>query len=234
MKLSLVLVMVLFGAIAQAGTVSLGVNFGIVTGNQTNMDDLIASANADSSLGPITTSTFGNAFEVTGILGYRFDGSAIAIHLQPSYYWNSEDGTGQTGAFNYELNGAVIMPMLRLYALENDFLSLFFQAGIGWGYLDGEINEGVDQTEFGGSNLGYQFGLGLNLCYEGTHCLNVESNVRFLDIERNITDSSTSSGTHASGRITQSTADRELEIDGEDFQTTMSGVQVLIGYVFKF
>lgn len=219
---------------ARAGEISLGVSFGFVNNDLTDLDDLIVSANADGATGPITTKQLGNGYEVAAILGYRFDGTVWAVHLQPSYYFNSEDGTGDTGTFEYGVTALVAMPMLRVYALENDFLSLFFQFGVGWAQMYGKINEGPDQTEFSGSNLGYQGGVGLAMCYAKMHCLNVEANLRFLEVERSIVDETTSGGTHATGRVTQAVQGQELEVDGRDLGIDLSGLQFLAGYVFRF
>ena len=217
------------------GQFYLGLAGGFVNTNLKAMDSLIVTANSSSTQGPITTSALGNGFEATAILGYRLDGSIIAVHLAPTYYFNSEEGTGQGNAvFKYAADTFIAMPMLRVYAMENDLMSLFFQFGVGWGVVAGEISEGPDQTKFTGSTVGYQGGLGLQMCYEKTHCLNLEGNIRMLDIERNIVSSTTSSGAHANGRVTQSQTGAELEVDGVDLGIDMSGFQFLVGYVFRY
>ena len=215
-----------------AGQISLGVNFGIVTNTLKDLNSLQATAD---SISDISTKELGDGLEVSGTFGYRFAGSVWALHLAPSFYWNGQKGTrtsdGKT--FEYKAHAIVAMPMMRVYPLENDVLQLFFQIGVGWAQINGEINEADDKTSFHGSNLGYQVGMGINLCYD-VHCLNIEGNVRYLEVERSIVDKSTSSGSHADGRITQSTPGQELEIDGTDLSTNLSGVQILAGYVFKF
>ena len=158
------------------------------------------------------------------------------MHLQPSYYFNSESGTG-TGntAFEYGVNAIIIMPMMRIYAMENNIMSLFFQFGVGWGQAYGTIHESTDQTDFTGSSLGYQGGLGLAICYMKTHCLNLEANLRVLDIERNISDKSTvAQHSVASALITQSGAGKEVEISDKDLGVNLTGVQILAGYVFRY
>ena len=220
--------------VAAAGEVSVGLIGGFVNTDLKDLDSLIVSANGGGT-GPITTKALGNGLEAALVLGYRWDGTVWAVHFQPSYYFNSTSGTDTAGdAFDYGVTAIVAMPLLRVYALENDFLSLYFQFGVGWAQVYGEANEGADQTEFSGSNLGYQGGLGLEMCYAKMHCLNLEGNLRSLDIERSIVDKTTSSGTHANGRITQSNRGSEIEVDNRDLGMDLTGFQFLAGYVFKF
>lgn len=221
---------------AQAGEIALGLNLGFVANDLDDMDSLIAASNTGSS-GPINNKSLGNGLEISGVLGYRFDGSAWALHFAPSYYFNTSDGTSTTSgaAFEYKVTGIVAMPLLRIYALENEVLQLYFQGGVGWAQLYGEINEDTNQTEFSGSNLGYQAGVGLYFCYEKTHCFGGEANLRFLDVERNVVDKTTSSGTHAADSpLTQTNAGAELEVSNRDLELSLSGTQVTVGYVFKF
>jgi hypothetical protein len=235
-KISITLCTLLFTLSAQAGEVSLGLNMGFVNNDLQDMDSLITAANT-SATGPISTKALGNGYELVGILGYRFDSSIWALHLAPSFYFNTTDGTDANGdAFDYSITGFIAMPLLRIYAMENDVMSLFFQGGVGWGGISGEIYEADDKTDFSGSNLGYQAGLGLSVCYANMHCLNVEANLRVLNVERNIVDSTTSSGTHSGSTspITQSSAGNELEIADKDLGVSLTGTQVLVGYVFKF
>lgn len=211
---------------------SVGLFGGITTSTQSDMNLLINRANTRE--GGISTPQFGNHWEFGGYIQRRLNRSLMALHLRPSYFFASVDGTGGSGAHNYSVSGFAIMPMIRTFLLESKSVQLYMQIGIGWGQLSGKIQEGSAVSNFTGSNFGFQGGMGVLFCLSRSraHCLFAEGNVRYLSIERNI--ASGSSGTFASDSLTRTGVAQEVEVDNHDFGTTMSGVQGLFGYHHNF
>ena len=114
---------------------------------------------------------------------------------------------------------------------------MLFSQTLPWdgGYLNGEIKEGADSVEFSGSNLGYMLGLGAEFCFfGGSHCMNIEGNLRYLDIERLIADKASGDLSANGGLITQAQKSREVEINGRDLGLNMSGIVGSIGYIYYF
>ena len=109
--------------------------------------------------------------------------------------------------------------------------------GIGFGYVDGDVNEGPAEVNFSGSDIGYQVGLGAEFCFgDGSHCMSVEGNYRFLVIDR-VTADDFSGTNFDSGSISQpndTIRAGEVEFDNKDLQIDLSGVQGLVGYVYHF
>jgi hypothetical protein len=106
-----------------------------------------------------------------------------------------------------------------------------------WGKTTGHIQEGSAQADFGGSNSGFQGGMGALFCFgKGNHCMFVEGNYRYLDIDRNIASSVTGSfaGSGANASLTRATNGAEIEVDSHDLDTNMSGVQGFLGYQYNF
>lgn len=157
----------------------------------------------------------------------RFSTSMFAILFRPSYFTQTQS----KGSLSYSLTGFTLMPMLRLYPLENSFIKFFMQAGLGFGSLTGDLTNSSSSVKFSGSAMGYSAGLGANFCFTDSHCLVIEGNYRYLPIERNV--ASSASGTVTG--LTQATANKEVEdSNGNDMSTTMSGVQGIIGYRMNF
>jgi hypothetical protein len=214
---------------------SIGILGGIVTNKQDDMNTLVTRAN--TRVGGISTSQLNNSYEIAGFLQKRFAQSIVALQLRPSYLWNSSSGSGSGGTYSYKISGITVMPLLRLYVLESSSVKLSLLGGVGWGKMDGEIQEGSAQVKFSGSNFGFQGGVGVDWCFgsKNNHCFVTEGTVRYLSIERNIADST--SGTFATGSnssLSQASPSREVELDSKDFTTTFSGIQALIGYRFGF
>ena len=217
-----------------------GAHFGYSTADQSDINSLITRANARA--GGISTDSLSDAYEGVFTLGYRPSQSSLAYLLRPAVFYAQTDGSGGQnagfiGKYEYSLLGYSIYPILRYYLLEDATIRFFTQVGIGWGEISGEIKEqntGDVTADFSGDNLGYLVGLGVEFCFDqgGSHCLNLEANLRIHYIERNITDSA--SGTFASGSLSQAAPGAEIEIDNRDLGTTMSGVQGIIGYTFYY
>jgi hypothetical protein len=215
---------------ASGGGHQFGFNLGFIGSSQEHMNTLITRAN--SREGGITTSAMNDAYEASLDYRYRFSGSIVALMIRPSYFYQKSTGSGAPGSFDYGLTGFTVFPMTRFYPLENNFLKFFMQLGIGYGRLNGEIQEGSARVEFAGGGFGAQAGLGAEMCVSANHCFTTEGNWRYLNIERNIASSAT--GTFDSGSISQAEKDKEVEFDGGDLITRMSGLQFVLGYVFKF
>lgn len=207
---------------------------GLSFSEQTAINELISRANTRE--GGISTSSLDSAYEFAAFLEYRF--GLFAIHFRPSFFYQSEEGSKGAGKFNYSVVGYTFFPMLRLYMLENSFIKAFSQFGIGFGMVDGSIeeenatNDGQATVDFSAFNTGYMFGLGFEFCFTGNHCASIEGNYRFLDFERVVADSGT--GGFASGSLSQGQKGMEIELDDNDLLVKLGGIQGLIGYAYHF
>ncbi|MCB9027025.1 MAG: hypothetical protein H6625_11945 [Bdellovibrionaceae bacterium] len=209
---------------------SLGANIGLAGGGQTDMNKLITSANSRES--GLSVSELGNAWDVSLMFTYKVT-NMIALQFRPSMYYVSQDGSNANGKFEYSVLGFNIFPVLRLYLLENNYIAFFTNIGVGWGFANGEVKEATDSLEFSGSNLGYMLGLGAEFCFFGSsHCMNIEGNLRYVDIERVIGDSAT--GAFTGSPLTQASKSNEVEINGRDLGLRMSGIVGSIGYIYYF
>ncbi len=215
---------------------SLGGGLGFITPGQSDTNTLISRANTRA--GGITASSLSSAYELTGFYQYRFSGTMFAVQFRPSYFYQSSSGTGGTegsgydGKYSYTLQGFTVFPALRIYPLESSFMRFFMQFGIGYGRLSGTFQEAGASVSFAGGAFGTLVGMGAEFCFTDNHCLNIEGNLRYLPIERNI--SSSSSGTFASDSLTQYGSDQEVEFSNQDLKTSMSGVQGIVAYAYKF
>jgi hypothetical protein len=142
--------------------------------------------------------------------------------------------TADGGGYKYDLKGFTIFPMFRLYALENYFIKFYFQTGLGYGNLDGSISApNGHSVDFKGGAFGAVGGIGVDFCFTDAHCLTVEGNMRYLPIERNLATGGNCSGGDIPG-VSQCGSGNEIERNGSDLKTTMSGIQGLIGYTMNF
>lgn len=202
-------------------THSFGGGIIVMTPSQDDLDSHIAAVNIANSS---SLEKFGSAYEVFGQYTYRFNSSMFALQFRPSYFMQE--------AGDYSLKGITVFPLLRIYALENNFIKFFLQTGLGYGNLKGEIGyTNGSSVSFSGGAFGAIFGLGANFCFAGSHCVGVEGNFRYLPIERNIVKSASGSPTNFSSAPV---ASQELEIDSHDVKTTMSGIQGGLSYNFMF
>lgn len=224
MKLSLAIFAALFSlslnSMAAGDTHSFGIGLITTTPSQDDLDSHIAAVNAANST---SLEKFGSALEVYTQYTYRFNSSMFALQFRPSYFMQS--------AGDYSLKGFTLFPLVRVYALENNFIHFFLQTGLGYGRLNGEISQGSNSVSFSGGAFGALFGMGANFCFAANHCVGVEGNFRYLPIERNIVSSVSGSPTQFS---TTPAADEELEINNHDVKTTMSGIQGALSYNFMF
>ena len=108
------------------------------------------------------------------------------------------------------------------------------QFGLGYGRTTTTVKEIDNQLTAVGSGFGALFGLGSEFCFSAAHCMSVEVNYRYMTMERNIvTDETVGSGWNAS-RWSQTSKNKELEMDGDDVAIRMGGLQFLLGYAMHF
>lgn len=212
-----------------SGDMSLGLGISMTSAGQDDLNGAIDDAVA----GGANVKNLGSAWEFYANWSYRFTGSMYAMVLRPSYFMQSADGNGPGGDYKYDLTGYTIMPMLRIYALENYFIKFYFQTGLGYGSLQGSIKNGTNDLEFSGSAFGATGGIGVDFCFSDAHCLTVEGNMRYMPIERNLTKGGNCTNGSMSG-ISQCGGTSEVERNGADLKTTLSGLQALVGYTMNF
>lgn len=212
------------------GSHSLGLGFSIVTSNQTDMNAVIAENNAGNSA---NSKDMTSAYEFYANWIYRFGGSPYAFVLRPSYFMQESKGSGTGGSYNYNLNGFTVFPIVRMYPLENDFIHFFLQGGVGYGSLTGQIDAAANNLKFNGSAFGAMAGMGVDFCFTESHCVTVEGNIRYLPVERNMSEGGNCSGSSITG-ISQCGNGLEVEHGNSDLRTTMSGVLGVIGYTMNF
>lgn len=198
----------------------------ILSAGQDDINTMITNARAGSAA---STSDMGSAYELFAQYQYRFSGTMFAMLFRPSYVMQSATGSGTGGSFDYKLSGFTVFPMFRMYPLENNFIKFFMQTGLGYGRLSGDITEGASSVAFAGGNFGAIGGLGVDFCFTPSHCVTIEGNLRYLPIERNIASSVT-----GSPGLSQATTNQEVEINGSDLKTTLSGIQGIVAYTLNF
>lgn len=216
---------------AIGGDNSLGLGFSVVSAGQNDLNSAIDAAHASPY--NADTKNLGSAYEFYANWIYRFASSQYAFVLRPSYFTQSETGSGTGGSFDYKLSGFTVFPIVRMYPLENSFIHFYMQAGVGYGMLNGEITAASSNLKFKGSAFGAMGGIGVDFCFTDAHCLTVEGNVRYLPIERNVSDGGNCTGGSIPG-VSQCGGSSEVELNDTDLRTTMSGVQGLIGYTMNF
>jgi hypothetical protein len=214
--------------VSLSGSHSFGFGFGFTNADQDDMNDVIDGANSGGG----TVKNLDSGYEFFAQYAIRFDKSWWGFVFRPSYISQETDGTCNTGNnCDYSVSGMAFFPMIRMIPLENDFIKLFFQFGLGYGQMSGEIKQGTGSMKFKGSAFGTIGGLGVDFCFTESHCLTVEGNLRYLPIERNLVSSS--SGTFSSG-LTGGSSGAEVEFNSLDLATTMSGLQGLVSYTLNF
>ncbi len=216
------------------GGMEIGIGGGIISSNQAQMSTLITRAN--SRAGGISTPAMNSAYEISTHFGYRFSGTMFALLFRPTYFYQVSTGSGGGGNYNYKLTGFTFFPMLRVIPLENEFMKFFLQIGLGYGRANGTIEENGAQVDFVGDAFGTQAGMGAEFCFSGAHCIALEANYRYLNNTRNIASSATgtfvTTGTNPS--LSQAALNQEVELDGDDLQTKMGGLQFLVNYAMHF
>lgn len=218
------------GSPSLAGDMALGIGISTVSAGQDDLNGAIDDAVTSNGA---STKNLGSAWEIAANWMYRFERTMYAMLIRPSYFMQSTDGSGTGGSYDYKLTGYTVFPIFRLYALENNFIQFFLQAGLGYGSLSGDITAGTQTLQFKGSAFGAMGGIGVDFCFTEAHCVTVEGNLRYLPIERNVSSGGNCTDGSISG-ISQCGGTKEVERAGADLKTTMSGVQGLIGYTMKF
>ncbi|MES2964370.1 MAG: hypothetical protein V4760_10795 [Bdellovibrionota bacterium] len=212
------------------GGSQIGVQLGVTAASQEHINTLISRAN--TRVGGISTGAMNSAYEFSANYGYRFDGSVIALLFRPSFFYQKTSGSGGGSSYNYGVTGFTIFPILRIIPLENDWLKFFMQVGVGYGRINGSVEEGTAKVDFEGAAFGSQAGLGAEFCYTANHCGTIEGNYRYLNMDRNTVTSST--GTFATGSLSQYGSGQEIEMDATDLAVRLSGLQFLVGYTYNF
>lgn len=209
-----------------SGAHSMEFGFALLGAGQDDINTMIKSARSTSAA---STGDMGSAYELFGQYQYDFTGTIFSVLFRPSYVTQSTTGSGTGGSFNYKLNGFTFFPMLKMTPLENSFIKFFMQIGLGYGRMSGDISQGTSSVTFAGGNFGAVGGLGADFCFTPAHCLTIEGNLRYLPIERNLVNSSSGTFTNM-----QTGSGQELELNGVDLKTTLSGVQGIIAYTLNF
>ncbi|AHZ83566.1 hypothetical protein Bb109J_c2956 [Bdellovibrio bacteriovorus] len=215
-----------------SGDMALGIGISTVSAGQNDMDSLIDAARASAA--NADTKAMGSAWEFYANWSYRFSGTSYAFVFRPSYFMQGTEGSGTDGSYDYKLTGYTVFPIFRIYPLENSFIKFYMQTGLGYGSLSGEITAGTKNLDFKGSAFGAMGGIGVDFCFTEAHCLTVEGNLRYMPIERNLTTGGNCTGASDIPGVSQCGGDSELERNGKDLATTMSGIQGLIGYTMNF
>lgn len=212
------------------GDMALGIGLSYTSASQDDLNGAIDDANT-STTGGISTKNLGAAWELWVNWIYRLERSNYAVVFRPSYFTQSTTGSGNGGSYDYKLNGYTFFPMFRLYPLENSFIHFFMQGGLGYGALNGDIQAGANSLTFKGSAFGAVGGIGVDFCFTDVHCLTIEGNLRYLPIERNISTGGTCTNMPGMSQCGNSS---EVERNGNDLKTSMSGVQGIVGYTMMF
>lgn len=215
------------------GDSEFGIVGGVTQSTQDALNLLITRANSRTGAGPITTAALNSAYELGAQFGYRISGTIFTVLFRPSYFLESTTGTGTDGSYNYNVSGITFFPILRMIPLENDIMKFFLNIGLGYGRATTKIEEGPRSVEAVGDAFGTLIGLGAEFCITGSQCISFEGNYRYLSMDRNIVTSSTGTW-DASNSLSQATANRELELDGDDLKIRMGGMQFLAGYIIHF
>lgn len=202
----------------RAGNHSLGFSLSLTGPDQKDVNSWV------NSLNTVGTKELSSGYEAIADYQYRFSSTMFSMLFRPSYLSQSASGGGVTTS----LSSFTFFPMFRLYPLENSFIQLFLQVGVGYGNASLKLENGSAAGTFSNSAFGALAGLGVNFCFSANHCAVIEGNFRYLPIER----LEGNAGGVLGGNITQSNG--ELEKNNVDLGVTLSGVQGIIGYRFNF
>lgn len=202
----------------RAGNHSLGFAVSLTGPSQDDVNSWV------SSLNTVGTKELSSGYEFLLDYQYRFDRTMFALLFRPSLLTQNASGGGVSSS----LSSFNLFPMFRIYPLENSFIQMFMQVGVGYGSVNLKLeNNGISGT-YSNAAFGAVAGLGVNFCFTANHCAVVEGNFRYLPIERL---EGTASGA-LGGNITQSNG--ELEKNNVDLGVTLSGIQGIIGYRYTF
>lgn len=208
------------------GSHAWGGGLAIIAPGQNDLDRAIDTVNTANG---VAINKLGAGYELFGHYTYSFSGTIFALQFRPSYVMQNSSGAGH----DMKLSGFTFFPIFRLVPLENNFIQFFMQVGLGYGQLSGEFSGGGNSVAFKGSAFGALGGIGANFCFTMNHCMNVEGNLRYLPFERNIVTSA--GGNSASlGFDGGLGSGDELEANNRDVATTLSGIQGIVGYIYRF
>lgn len=212
------------------GAWAIGFSGGVVSSSQNDMNDLIKRNNTGDD-GPISTGQMTSAYELAPFMTYRFDSTIFAFQLRPSYFYQSEDGSGDEGSYEMAVTGWTVFPLLRLYPLENESMKFYMQFGLGYGRMMGEINEGAgNNVKFESGSFGTVVGMGAEFCFTVNHCINLEGDYRYLNFERSLVMKSSGTFEH----LTSYDKGAEIEMDDRDLTVRMGGLMFMGGYTYWF
>jgi len=202
----------------RAGNHSLGFAASLTGPSQSDVNSWVASLNT------VGTKELSTGYELMADYQYRFDRTMFSLLFRPSFLSQSADGGGVSSS----ISSFTFFPLFRIYPLENNFIQLFMQVGVGYGSASLKLEKSGVSGSYSNSAFGALAGIGVNFCFNANHCAVVEGNFRYLPIERLEGNAGGSLG----GNITQ--ANGELEKNNKDFGVTLTGVQGIIGYRFTF
>lgn len=208
---------------AIGGDSAIGLGIMSLSAEQSDLNYVADQINA-STAG--AAKTMGSALEFYVQYVLRFSGSMFSLVFRPSYM--SQEGSGSTTTS--KITAYTIFPLLRMTPLENSFIKFYLQGGVGYGQASGVLSNSGGKISYNGGAFGAIAGLGAEFCFTANHCMNIEGNARYLPIQRSVVDSGSGSITG----ISQGSTGRELEINNNDAQVTLSGIQGLIGYTYNF
>lgn len=213
------------------GPSALEFGISLVTANQKGINAII-DRTGDAYPGSYSVKDIGTGMEIFAQYGFGFSGTMYSLLFRPSYFMQSTSGKCGAGDCEHKLTGITFFPILRLTPLENDFIKFFMQTGVGYGHLSVDAKEGGSgaSATYSGDAFGGMVGIGADFCFTATHCLTIEGNLRYLPIERNL--ASSSSG--AFNGYSQIGKDQEVEYNGKDLATTLSGIQGVVAYTLNF
>ncbi|MGZ3773496.1 MAG: hypothetical protein ACXVCY_10755 [Pseudobdellovibrionaceae bacterium] len=214
-----------------SGDMFLGVGISNVSAGQNDLNGVIDTAGTSAGA---NTKDLTSAWDIYVNWGIRFSGTPYAFILRPSLFMQKTTGTGTGGDYNYGLTGFTLFPIFRVYPLENAFIKFYMQGGLGYGSLSGDITAGAKTLQFSGNGFGAMGGIGVDFCFTDVHCLTIEGNLRYMPIQRNVTTGGNCSASGDIPGISQCGGSSEVERNGSDLQTTMSGVQGVVGYTMNF
>ncbi|MBX2987497.1 MAG: porin family protein [Bdellovibrionaceae bacterium] len=213
-----------------SGSSSMSFGLALITADQKDLNSVIDHYGGTNP----GLKNIGSGLEVFAEYAFRFDRSIYGLVFRPSYFMQSTDGKCGSGSCEYKLNGLTFFPMLRLTPLENDFIKFYMQAGVGYGNLKASVKQDSASGDFSGSAFGGMAGIGVNFCFTESHCMTIEGNVRYLPIERNTSDGVSGTFDPNTSGFSQFERGREVEYNGNDLSTTLSGIQGVLAYTMNF
>jgi hypothetical protein len=185
-----------------------------------NQDDLNTHLGATAA-----TKRFENAWELDVNYQYRFFDSPLAFQFRPSYFLQD----AKDGSYDYKLSGYTLFPVLKIFFSDGPDSKFYTLLGFGYGSLKGEISQPTGSLDFEGSSYGAMAGIGGEICERYHHCFSLELIARYLPIEKSTVRNLNGIPTG----LTQYSNGREIEYNGKDIQTEMTGIMIRLGYQYS-